>query len=141
MPRLPPFPQPRALDCVSCDVFYRMTTALEKRATPAAVAVRCPEHKKKNKKSREPEVLEIGAPAGGDRHEPAVRHVGAVDEVDVSEVEAPGGDRHEPAVRRASAVAEAEVLEVGAPGGDREPAVRAPGEVEVQRRPLRARRP
>ena len=88
-----------------------------------------------------PEVLEIGAPAGGDRHEPAVRHVGAVDEVDVSEVEAPGGDRHEPAVRRASAVAEAEVLEVGAPGGDREPAVRAPGEVEVQRRPLRARRP
>ena len=62
-----------------------------------------------------PEVLEIGAPAGGDRHEPAVR--------------------------RASAVAEAEVLEVGAPGGDREPAVRAPGEVEVQRRPLRARRP
>ena len=46
---------------------------MEKRATPAAVAVRCPEHKKKNKKSREPEVLEIGAPAGGDRHEPAVR--------------------------------------------------------------------
>ena len=58
-------------------------------------------------------MLEVGAP-GGDRLEPAVRHLPAVAEVEVLKVQAPGGDRPEPAVRHAVAVAQVEVLEVGA---------------------------